>query len=203
MSKTIDNLIRTHERGYFTDAELDVLLNGTSNSRYSKVKRLIAQGKLLHIRRGLYCIAERPEKCHPFEIAQLIYGPSYISYESALSFHQLIPEAVYTITSACIKRSKQFHTPLGVFNYLRLPEENFFTGVDLVVEQGHSFFMATPWKAICDYIYSYKKEWKNTTSLTESLRIDLDALPPIHSQEIELFDEYYHNKRMRRFFKNL
>ena len=54
----IENILRAYVRPYITDIELKTLLNGTPNSNYSKVKRLIAAGKLLHIRRGLYCLTE-------------------------------------------------------------------------------------------------------------------------------------------------
>jgi hypothetical protein len=158
----LEEILRQRPTPYLTDGELEHLLDSTQNSRFSKVKRLIAQGKLLHIKRGLYCITEKvgyPTKPHPFCLAQYIYGPSYISLESALSYHQLIPEAVYTTTSVCTKRSKEFHTPLGVFSFNHLPGINFFTEVELIKEDDYQFFMAKPWKAICDYVFCYKKDW--------------------------------------------
>src|SRR5579863_1173434 len=100
---SLERTLQGYPRPYLTDAELEALLEGTPDSRYGKVKRLLAQGKLLHIRRGLYCLTDMLGyliKPHPFELAQYIYGPSYISFESALSFYQLIPETVYTVTSA-------------------------------------------------------------------------------------------------------
>ncbi|HSW71384.1 MAG TPA: hypothetical protein VLH77_05335 [Gammaproteobacteria bacterium] len=77
-------------------------------------------------------------KPHPFELAQYIYGPSYISLESALSFHKLIPETVYTVTSTTVKRSREFQTPLGVYSFLHLPPENFYVEVWSV-----DFFMSS------------------------------------------------------------
>mgnify|MGYP003523184722 CR=1 FL=1 len=58
-----------------------------------------------------------------FEIATVIYGPSYISFESALSYHGWIPEAVRTTTCASVKRAKEFETPIGVFFFLHIPIE--------------------------------------------------------------------------------
>lgn len=202
----LESILRNAPRPYLTDAELDTMLNGTPDSRYGKVKRLLAQGKLLHIRRGLYCLTDvigYRGKPHPYELAQYIYGPSYISLESALSFHQLIPERVYTVTSATGKRSKEFHSSLGVFSYLHLPLENLFTGVELVNENGHRFFVAKPWKAICDYVFCYKKDWHSLEPLLESLRIQFDNLPILHNEEIQLLDEYYHSIRVSRFLKGV
>lgn len=202
----LEESLRQYARPYLTDAELAVLLDGTPDSRYAKTKRMLAQGKLLHIKRGLYSLTDKlgyPIKPHPFELAQYIYGPSYISLESALSYHQLIPERVYTITSCTGKRAKEFETPLGHFSYLHLPEENLFTGVELVKENDYQFFMAKPWKAICDYIYCYKYDWKSLEPLEKSLRIEISDLPLLREEEIQLLDEYYHQKRISVFLKNI
>jgi predicted transcriptional regulator of viral defense system len=43
-----------------------------------------------------------------FEIANRIYSPSYISFETALFWHGLIPESVYGITSASTRRTYKF-----------------------------------------------------------------------------------------------
>lgn len=204
--RQIENKLRHFPRPYLTDDELATLLGGTSDSRYGKVKRLLAQAKLLHIRRGLYCLTDLvgyTEKPHPYELAQHIYGPSYVSMESALSFHQLIPEAVYTTTSASIKRSKEFKTPLGLFHYSRLPEEDFYTGVELVNKNGYQFLVAKPWKAICDYVFIYKKDWEGIGELQKSLRINIDSLPDLRLEEIQLLDDYYHHTRISRFLKGV
>lgn len=206
MSKSLEATLQHYPRPYLTDAELEVLLEGTSDSRYSKVKRLLSQGKLLHIRRGLYCLTDKVGyliKPHPFELAHYIYGPSYISLESALSFHKLIPERVYTVTSATGKRSKECQTTLGLFSYLHLPLENFYSEVALIEENGYKFFMAKPWKAICDYVFCYRKNWNSLSPLLNSLRINHEDLPVLRNEAIQLLDEYYHHARVSRFLKGV
>jgi hypothetical protein len=206
MNILLENKLRHYPHPYLTDTELEMALDGTADSRYGKVKRLVAQGKLLHIRRGLYCLTKimgYPTPPHPFELSQHIYAPSYISFESALAYHQLIPETVYAVTSACAKRSKTFNTPLGIFSYLHLPLENFYTEVMLVREQHYQFFIAKPWKAICDYVFCYKKNWRSLEPLEKSLRINREDLPMLRDEEIELLDDYYHNKRLTLFLKGI
>lgn len=203
--KQLENL-QNIPRPFLTDIELESLLDGTPDSRHSRVKRLIKQGKLIHVRRGLYCLTEKLGyfvKPHPFELAHFIYSPSYISLESALSYHKLIPEAVYTITSVCIKRSKEFRTPLGIFSYEHLPSNNFYTQVELITTDSYKFFMAKPWKAICDYVYCYKKEWRALEPLLKSLRIAREDLPLLRFEEIDELIEYYHNSRLTRFLKGI
>lgn len=202
----LEKILLTYARPYLTEAELKTLLNGTSNSRYSKIKRMLAQGKLLHVRRGLYCITEKlgfSKKPHSFELAQFIYGPSYISLESALSYYHLIPEAVYTITSVAGKRAKNFKTPLGVFDYQTVPLENLYSEVKLVQENGRLFLIAKPWKAICDYVFCYRKNWNNIDPLIKDLRINFENFPVLTNKEIQSLDDYYHQVRITHFLKGI
>lgn len=202
----LEKRLRNYSRPYVTDAELQACLNGSPDSRYGKVKRLLAQGKLLHIRRGLYYLTELTgcqTKPHPYELAQYIYGPSYISLESALSIHQLIPERVMTITSVTNKRSKEFDSPLGLFSFQHVPLDNLFTGVELIDDHQRQFFVATPWKAICDYVFCYKKNWNSLKTLLENLRIELDNLPMPPSEEVHQLKEYYHDQRISRFLTSI
>jgi len=119
--------------------------------------------------------------------------------ETALSYHGLIPEAVYTTTSVTTKRNKVFHTPYGTFNYAKLPADNFFLQVLRKSENNVSYFVATPWKAICDYVYCHKKNWRNLQPLSKSLRIEIEELPPITKLELTELKNYYQSKRMTDF----
>ncbi len=205
MGTLIEKTFWRHPSPYLSEDQLAHYLGGTVNSRYSRLKRAVKQGHLIRIKRGLYCLSERLAKkaSHPFELAQLIYGPSYISLESALSFHGLIPEAVHSITSATIKRNKKLQTPLGQFIYFRLPVDNFFIGVNHIKENEHQFFIASPWKALLDYIYCYKKEWYDLSPIQKSLRIELNDLPKINTDELQQLNLFYHNKRIKNFIKNI
>ena len=96
------NLSKIHEvnlpRPYLTDAELEMIWGGTPDSRYGKVKRLLAQETLLHLRRGLYALTKTSGYhgvLHPYELAQPIYSPSYIS----LCFSSPIGILIYLLLS--------------------------------------------------------------------------------------------------------
>jgi len=73
----------------FTRYEVAHWLDGTPDRQSAIIKRAIASGEVLHLRRGLYCLAPRLQQHRPdpLVLAQRIYGPSYISFETALSFH--------------------------------------------------------------------------------------------------------------------
>ena len=60
--------------------------------------------KLIKIRNGLY---ETEANTPSYLLAGSIYGPSYISFEYALSYYGLIPERVTTITCATFNKRKE------------------------------------------------------------------------------------------------
>ncbi len=188
-----------------SDTELSAILNESTHSRYSWAKRAIAQGDLVHLRRGIYLLGEKHRR-HPlqlFVLAQKIYGPSYISFESALSHHGWIPEAVYTTTSASMKRSKDFHTPIGVFSYLRVTADPFLAQVSKVDTEEGPYFLASPWRALADYVYVYQKDWKGLHPLIHDLRIEEESFEETNPQEIKEIIDVYHHRRVTRFLKGV
>ncbi len=187
----------------FTDSEVAILVGGTPNSRYGLVKRAIAQGDLIQLRRGVYSLGKRFQRSslNRFELAQKIYAPSYVSLESALSHHGWIPEGVYTTTSVCLKRSTTFETPVGNFSYTRIPKFNFI-GVERVVEGRAIFLIADPTKALADYIVIHKSELA-PKELMASLRIEEEAWRQISYKLLFEIAESYRNTRLRAFVKTL
>jgi len=162
MNKLTEKIFENAPYGYFTSQETAILFPDSEDRRYGLVKRAIAGGQIIHIRRGLYCLAPKyqKKKLNLYALAEHLYGPSYVSLESALSWHGWIPEAVYTLTSASLGKSKEFKTPLGAFSYNRVPQKVFYAGVErLTDEAGDAFLMAQPIKALADYVYVHKKDW--------------------------------------------
>lgn len=189
----------------FSGTELTSLLTGSPASRYSLIKRAIADGKLIPLRRGLYCLAERYRR-HPltlFSIAQKMYGPSAVSFESALCYHGWIPEAVYTVISATTKRSHRFENKLGVFDFVRVPLSPFFVGINRVVVDQESFFMASPWRAVLDIVRVHKHEWKGIHPLLKSLRVEAESLANTDPVELEELETAYHSRRISKFLNGV
>ena len=84
-----------------------------------KITSLLKSGALIGVKKGIYIFGENLAlRAYCKEtLANLIYGPSAISLEYALSFYGMIPERVETITSITNKRDKTFNTPVGNFTY--------------------------------------------------------------------------------------
>lgn len=194
--------------GVFTRPEVACWVGGSQNRQFALIKRALGAGEILRIHRGLYCLATKylRQKLDPFVLAQRIYGPSYVSLETALSYHGWIPEAVYTITSVSMDRAREFDTPLGRFSFTRVPQKIFYAAVDRVEvenDQGGSFLLASPLKALVDYAYVHKCDWTSAQPIVESLRVDESALAGVTAEEFDVLAGNYTSQRVRRFLKGL
>ena len=188
--------------GVFTQSDVATLIDGTDFCRHGLIKRALAGGEILNVRRGLYCLAPKFQRkpISVYGLAEKIYGPSYISMETALSYHGWIPEAVYACTCASFGNSKEFKTPLGVFSYKRVPQHTFFLGVERCKdENGNVFFMASPVKALADYLYVHRLNWKSLDEPIGSLRIDEDELAGVSAEELKVLLGNYSNGRVKQF----
>ena len=114
-----------------------------------------------------------------YYLASIIYGPSYLSFECALAYYSLIPETVYTYTSATFekKKAKQYENPFGAYTYRDVPSKAYPLGVNLYHENGYSYQIASAEKAVCDQLYivspvNNQKELEKL--LFDDLRIDSD-----------------------------
>ena len=148
-----------------------------------KVRSLEKDGQLIRLKRGLYVVSEDISNSSiDLRIcANHIYGPSYVSLNWALAWYDLIPERVFTITSVTTKHSRRFVNSLGSFVYKQVPREYFPIGLDLVDENDISFLMASPEKALCDFILDSWFVPNQSLSgleryLEEDIRFDMDAL---------------------------
>ena len=205
MNKLVEKIMQNVPGDIFTDDMVMNLLPGTANSRNGVIKRAIAKGEIIQIKRGLYTLAKKYQRrgIDLYELSQLIYGPSYVSFESALNYHGWIPEAVYAVTGASAKNAKQFSTPYGVFVYKRIPFPMLFLGVDRIASPQVSFLMASPWKALVDYVYAYKKEWRSIDPVLKSLRVEKESLENIDHDFLDQMEEIYKNSRVRNFIKGI
>jgi len=120
-----------------------------------QLSRWCAAGRVVQLRRGLYALAEpyrrvRPE---PFVIANRLVPSSYVSLESALRAHGLIPEEVPIVTSVTTGRGGRWDTPLGSFAYRNVRSGWFHGYRVLPLGAGQSVLVATPEKALLDLVH--------------------------------------------------
>ena len=118
-----------------------------------KIMRMRKEGKIIPLTRGLY---ETDPSASGHCLAGAIYGPSYLSFDYALSVYGLIPEAVYAYTSATFekKKKKEYENQFGRYLYRDVPSEVYPLGIVIRDEGEYSYLIASPEKALCDKLYS-------------------------------------------------
>jgi len=168
------------------------------------VRRLVEwqdKGYIKKIIRGHYIFAnlELNENVL-FEIANRIYSPSYISFEMALSFHHMIPESVYGLTSATSRKTKVFKTKIGDFIYRTIQPRLLF-GYKLIDYIGRRLKVAEPEKALLDYFY-LNTSIKSEDDFAE-MRIDRDQyLTYVDESRLLAYINEFRQKRLSKRVKS-
>lgn len=108
----------------------------------------VRDGSMIRLKRGVYAwpgfLQDRAV------VASALYGPCYISLQSALHHHGLIPDVVFALTLFTTKTTRRFQTPLGQFIYHHI-KQGLFWGYD------PDTLWAEPEKAVVDYFYLYSQ----------------------------------------------
>lgn len=193
-------------RPFFFRSELAVWVDGSVNRLDALLKRALAAGEIIRIRRGLYMLAQpyQREAPNPLALAQHVYGPSYIGLESALSFHGLIPEAVYSVVSVSLNRSRVFDTPLGRFDFVRVPQACFFAGIERRELPGGNgaVLVSSPLKALADLVY-VRRSNEPPDTLLGSLRVEGRLKELVSSASIDELAGNYSSRRVKHFLQQV
>lgn len=166
------------------------LLRGYSRP-YDKIMEMVNQGILVQLRRGLYMTTPLVSKItpEPFLIANHLYGPSYISLDSALFHWGLIPERVFEISCVTPKISK-IMVQNAVYSYTHLPIAYYPLGVQsIALTKTQTVLIASPEKALCDKVITtaginLRSKQQAMAFLVEDLRIDKDQLRELNTTEM-------------------
>jgi hypothetical protein len=194
----LESILNKAESGELDYGFVMDCLKGYKHPRV-KLNHLLKIKALVRVKKGLYVptqkFARRPFS--PEVLANIIYGPSYLSLEWACQYYRLIPERVTTYTSATMQRSKQFQTPIGLFTYDHVPTASYSSGVTLITApNGERALMATKEKALADLLvlrrgaFTSMKHFKET--LFEDLRVEEED---IQNLNLVLLQEIYNTRQ--------
>lgn len=165
----------------FTSSVLSTLFSNTKQIN-DKARYLEQEGRIIRLKRGLYVrSAEDGALPVPFLIANHLYGPSYVSFQTALRHYGLIAERVYETQSVTIKHNRSFDTPLGRFTYRNCGTDYFPMGIRQEQEGEDTYLIATPEKALCDLLLKTSGITVSNTKRLETylafdLRFEMEAL---------------------------
>ena len=170
-----------------------------------RIMRMKRDGELYQLTRGIY---ETDRNTPGYCLAGAIYGPSYLSFDYALSRYGLIPEAVYTYTSATFskKKAKEYTNAFGRFTYRDVPADAYPFGITVKEESGYICQIATPEKALCDKLYimpPVTSQRDIEKMLFDDLRIDNTEFQKLNTDDILQIGDKYHCSNLKYLMKYL
>ncbi len=160
----------------------------------------LKKGYLNKIKDGLYILAKVKSELDPKVFAEKIYEPSYLSLEFALNYYGIIPDIPGTYTSVTSKTTKYFKNPFGNFTYQKIKPE-FFTGYEARMEKNVSFNIATPEKALIDYIYLNKNKIKDDIDFWKEMRIDEEF--KFKKKKLDLYKNLLNNRKVNKLIESV
>lgn len=125
-----------------------------------QLHRWCRSGKLVSLRRGYYALGEiyRKRSVQPAALAHVLYTPSYLSLQWALSYHGLIPERGVTYTSVTTRQTREFSNAFGIYQYRHVKNNLFFECEQVDVGEDR-LWISTPEKTLLDFWYLEKGPW--------------------------------------------
>lgn len=159
----------------------------------NKISRMCRQGEIVKLTKNLY---ETNIHIPGYLVANAIYSPSYLSFDYALAYYGLIPEAVYVYTSATFKKNKkkQYTNNVGTFTYRDVPSSVFPYGIEIKKEGEYTYLIASAEKALCDKLYTIhplKNKKELISLLFNDLRIDTDLFNQLNFKDLSILCDLY------------
>ena len=139
---------------FFTTVDFLRLFPSKQNTLYDRLKRLKRNNVIKEVPGDNYLIVGK--NYSDFEIANRLYSPSYVSLESALSFHGIITGFPYQITSVTPKKTRSIYFEGKEFVFHHINPTLFFG-----FEKKEKFLIADPEKSLIDYLYFVFKGLRN------------------------------------------
>lgn len=134
----------------FTAREFHRIFRAPRDRTKYFLEKQTKQGLLVRLKQGIYAL--KTDIPNEEEIANALYRPSYISFEYALGYYNMLPEMPYVVANATTKPTRLFTSQDKTFAYYTI-KKTAYTGYSLVKMEKKSFLIADPEKALADYLY--------------------------------------------------
>jgi predicted transcriptional regulator of viral defense system len=174
-----------------------------------KITRLLRTGALVRVKKGLYVFGPDYSR-RPFSreiLANLIYGPSYISLDYALFLYGMIPERIELVTSMTAKRNKLFKTPVGNFSYTYIHPSKYPVGIVRTrLDEFSHILIASKEKALADKVSlakSINSKKEMVEYLIDDLRIDRSSIKRLSITKLGRLSRIYKNMNVKILYNTL
>lgn len=186
----IQNKLKDLDIKILTPIEFKRIFNTSLRSTQYFLEEYTKKGIFLRLKKGLYELSFNPASL--YLKANKLYQPSYISFESALSHHNLIPGRIYSMISATTKPTREFNTKHNNFIYHKM-KKDYYLGYRPYKIENETILIAEPEKALADCLYlsTIRKR-----SLPE--RVDLKK---IEQKKLKKYLRIFQKKKLKRVFK--
>lgn len=146
------------------------------NSVRVQLSRWVKTGRLVRIHKGWYTLREpfRRIRLDQNIVACTIKQGSYVSLQTALSYHGMIPEYVAETSCVTTGRPLSIDTPFGRIVYRHIKKELFF-GYRRENGNTQQSYIASPEKALLDLLY-FTPGSEDTAYLAELRLQNLDVI---------------------------
>ena len=168
-----------------------------------RILNISRKGEIVPIKRGMY---ETDKDTPGYLLANALLGPSYLSFEYALSFYGMIPERVEIYTSATFGKRKnlELRNSFGTYRYRDIPPEAYpyFYTRETVNER--PLLIATKEKALCDMV-SIISPIRGIADfedyLFDGMRLDEEEFDDLDESRIAKIAPLYHRTNFDRLLR--
>lgn len=134
----------------FSVEEFKAIAQSSGLASKRLLQRYAKRGLVARVKKGLYLVLSK--KPPDMFIANKLCSPSYVSFSYALSYYHIIPEAVYTVTSAAAASTREFDVLGRLFSFSKIKAKA-YTGYTPIKIDNYTILLATPEKALADFLY--------------------------------------------------
>ena len=138
------------KKDYYSVKDLERVLNMSVDSLRGQLTRWVKKGVMIRISEGIY--VPHGTEIDITRIANQIYYPSYLSFESVLSKYGILSQVPYTLTFATPKKTRKMILNGTEVEFTKLSDKYFF---GYTFENGIN--IASPEKALVDCLYLVSK----------------------------------------------
>jgi Predicted transcriptional regulator len=182
----------------FISARAVMSLGRDPQNMRNQLTRWQKKGLIVQLKRGIYALNKGDRKVNfsRFFLANQLLWPSYVSLESALSYYDLIPEAVADVTSVSTKKTSRFTNPTGRFVYQRVKPDAFRGYRSYKDEAGLEYLLAEPEKAVVDFIYLNLRKFKTEAKAVFKESYRFQNTEGLKSKKIIAWARLFKNRRL-------
>lgn len=174
----------------FTSADLQkILQTNTDAYAYVLAGKLVKEGVLERVSKGYYILtSNRPSD---FEVANILYRPSYVSLDSALNYYGILVQSPQQVMSVTSKRATNIENNGKTFAYMHL-DQKYFTDY----QKTDDFLIASPEKALVDAMFF-------TALGRSSLSIEELNLQSVNKKKVREIASRITNKAFKNYFASI